>query len=77
MGGLEPRPNRLIEPICMEIRESDFGDGTIEVVKAYKGLSSSNLLEKIQTFLAHPISSLQKTSYVLRWMKPRFKYPCA
>lgn len=51
MGGLEPRTNRLIEPICMEIRESDFGDGTIEVVKAYKGLSSSNLLENIQIFL--------------------------
>lgn len=51
MGGLEPRPNRLIEPISMEITGPDFGDGTIEAVKAYKGLSSSNLLEKIKLFL--------------------------
>ena len=55
----EPIDNGLNDDMSNELTDVDFGEGNAEPVEAYKGLISSRLCAKKQTFLAQPVSSLQ------------------
>lgn len=55
----EPRVNGLSVAMSTAEAERDLGEGMAEPVEAYKGRNSSGLWAKKQTFLLHPVSSLQ------------------